>query len=155
MLPFGNGAERILENKSIQSSWHGLDFNQHNQAHIFRAAQEGIVFALTYGFEILQSMGLKSKVIRAGKANMFLSPVFRQAFVNTIGVPLELYDTDGAKGAALGAGVGAGIYSDFSEAFQGLNKLHEELPEVATVKSYTEAYSQWKEILEKEISRHN
>jgi xylulokinase len=151
VLPFGNGAERILENKSIQSSWHGLDFNRHTQAHIFRAAQEGIVFALKYGFEILQAMGIHSSVIRAGKANMFLSPVFRQAFVNTIGVPLQLYDTDGAKGAALGAGVGAGIYSDFSEAFQGLNKLHEEWPEAATVKSYDEAYSQWKEILMNEI----
>jgi xylulokinase len=151
ILPFGNGAERILENKSIQSSWHGLDFNRHTQAHIFRAAQEGIVFALKYGFEILQTMGIQSSVIRAGKTNMFLSPVFRQAFVNTIGVPLQLYDTDGAKGAALGAGVGAGIYSDFSEAFQGLNKLHEEWPEAATVKSYDEAYSQWKEILMNEI----
>jgi xylulokinase len=147
MLPFGNGAERILESKSIQSSWHGLDFNRHTQAHVFRAAQEGIVFALKYGFEILQAMGIKSSVIRAGRANMFLSPVFRQAFVNTMGVPLQLYDTDGAKGAALGAGVGAGIYSDFSAAFQGLNQLHEEMPEVASSKSYDEAYSQWKEIL--------
>lgn len=147
MLPFGNGAERILENKSIQASWHGLDFNRHTQAHIFRAAQEGIVFALKYGFEILQAMGIKSSVIRAGRANMFLSPVFRQAFVNAMGVPLQLYDTDGAKGAALGAGVGAGIYADFNEAFRGLNRLHEEVPEEKMIKEYHAAYQQWKEIL--------
>lgn len=147
MLPFGNGAERILENKSIQASWHGLDFNRHTQAHIFRAAQEGIVFALKYGFEILQTMGIKSSVIRAGRANMFLSPVFRQAFVNAMDVPLQLYDTDGAKGAALGAGVGAGIYADFNEAFRGLNQLHEEVPEEKMIKEYQAAYQLWKEIL--------
>lgn len=151
MLPFGNGAERILENKSIQSSWHGLDFNQHNQSHIFRAAQEGIVFALKYGFEILQSMGLKSKVIRAGQANMFLSPLFRQAFVNTIGVPLELYDTDGAKGAALGAGIGAGIYSSFEEAFQGLTKLREESPNRNLTDQYADIYGNWKTKLNRQL----
>ena len=123
MLPFGNGAERILENKEINSSFYGLNFNQHSQAHIFRAAQEGIVFALKYGFEILQGMGLKTSVIRAGHANMFLSPLFREAFVNTIGARLELYDTDGATGAALGAGVGASVYSSFTEAFKGLKMI--------------------------------
>lgn len=149
MLPFGNGAERILENKILESSWHGLNFNQHNQSHIFRAAQEGIVFALKYGFEILQGMGLKTQVIRAGHANMFLSPLFRQAFVNTIGARLELYDTDGAKGAALGAGVGAGIYTSFDEAFKGLNLILEENPQTNLSPRYQETYNNWKTILNK------
>lgn len=153
MLPFGNGAERILENKVINASWHGLDFNRHSQAHVFRAAQEGIVFALRYGFDILQSMGLKSQVIRAGHANMFLSPVFRNAFVNTIGARLELYDTDGAMGAALGAGVGAGIYSDFKQAFTGLKLLHEETPDKNRQEQHESAYQKWKAILEKQLSR--
>lgn len=144
MLPFGNGAERILENKSIESSWHGLNFNQHNQSHVFRAAQEGIVFALKYGFEILQAMGLKSDVIRAGHANMFLSPLFRQAFVNTIGARLQLYDTDGAKGAALGAGVGVGMFTSFEEAFKGLNQILEEVPETSLTSQYQDTYQKWK-----------
>ncbi len=151
MLPFGNGAERILENKSIECSWHGLNFNQHTQAHIFRAAQEGIVFALKYGFDILQGMGLKTNVIRAGHANMFLSPLFRKAFVNAIGAHLELYDTDGAKGAALGAGVGAGIYASFDEAFKGLNMLLEEAPEQNLVMQYEEVYQKWKTILTNQL----
>jgi xylulokinase len=120
VLPFGNGAERILVNRDIGSSFHGVNFNQHNQSHLFRAAQEGIVFALNYGFEILKDMGLKSEVIKAGHANMFLSPLFREAFVNTTGVKLELYDTNGAMGAAIGAGVGAGIFGSFEQAFKGL-----------------------------------
>lgn len=151
MLPFGNGAERILENKSIESSWHGLNFNQHNQSHIFRAAQEGIVFALKYGFEILQAMGLKSDVIRAGHANMFLSPLFRQAFVNTIGARLQLYDTDGAKGAAIGAGVGAGIFTSFEEAFKGLNQILEEVPETSLSSQYQDTYQKWKANLKSQL----
>jgi xylulokinase len=144
VLPFGNGAERILENKDISASFHGLNFNRHNQAHVFRAAQEGIVFALNYGFEILQSMGLNSEVIRAGHANMFLSPLFREAFVNTTGVRLERYDTDGAKGAALGAGVGAGIYTSFAEAFKGLKHIGSEEPAAMLREQYQAAYQLWK-----------
>jgi len=151
MLPFGNGAERILENKEIAASIYGLNFNRHNQAHLFRAAQEGIVFALNYGFEILQSMGLKSEVIRAGHANMFLSPLFREAFVNTTGVRLERYDTDGAKGAALGAGIGAGVYASFTEAFKGLKKIGHEEPDAVLREQYLTAYHLWKERLSKAL----
>ena len=143
VLPFGNGAERVLENKNINSSFHGLNFNRHQQSHVFRAAQEGIVFALKYGFDVLQEMGLKTNVIRAGNANMFLSPLFREAFVNTIDARLELYDTDGAKGAALGAGVGAGVYSSFEEAFQGLTVMRSEDPNDKLKAPYSEAYQQW------------
>jgi xylulokinase len=143
VLPFGNGAERVLENKNINSSFHGLNFNRHQQSHVFRAAQEGIVFALKYGFDVLQEMGLKTNVIRAGNANMFLSPLFREAFVNTIDARLELYDTDGAKGAALGAGVGAGVYTSFEEAFQGLTVIRSEDPNDKLKAPYNEAYQQW------------
>ncbi|CAN5492564.1 FGGY-family carbohydrate kinase [soil metagenome] len=150
-LPFGNGVERILKNKSIQSSIHGLDFNHHKQAHILRAAQEGIVFALKYGFDILSGMGLKSNVIRAGYANMFLSPLFREAFVNTTGATLELYDTDGAKGAALGAGVGAGIYASPKEAFQGLHMIESRKPESSLSEQYLKSYNRWKQILNDQL----
>jgi xylulokinase len=151
VLPFGNGAERILENKGIEASFHGLNFNRHGQAHMFRAAQEGIVFALKYGFDILQGMGLKTKVIRAGNANMFLSPLFREAFVNTIGARVELYDTDGAKGAALGAGVGAGVFKDFKEAFKGLHIIDSEDPNTGKAEQYQSAYTHWKSQLNKYI----
>lgn len=149
ILPFGNGAERIFENRTLNCSFHGLDFNHHTQAHIFRAAQEGIVFALKYGFELLQDMGLKTSVIRAGHANMFLSPVFREAFVNTIGAPLELYNTDGATGAALGAGVGAGIFGSFADAFRGLKIIDSIEPDDQIQSKYLMAYNEWKNVLKK------
>jgi xylulokinase len=144
VLPFGNGAERVLENRNVDGSFHGLNFNRHDQSHILRSAQEGIVFALNYGFEVLQEMGVTSKVIRAGHANMFLSPLFREAFVNTIGARLELYDTDGAKGAALGAGIGAGIFSSFEEAFSGFHLIQEENPSPDKKEQYGAAYTHWK-----------
>lgn len=149
VLPFGNGAERVLENKAINASILGLDFNRHSQAHLLRASQEGIVFALRYGFDVLQSMGLKTTVIRAGHANMFLSPLFREAFVNTIGAPVELYNTDGATGAALGAGVGAGIFTSMKEAFKGLTIIKEEVPEANKSQQYQKAYERWKTQLNK------
>jgi xylulokinase len=151
VLPFGNGAERVLENKDIASSFYGLNFNRHSQSHVFRAAQEGIVFALKYGFDVLQTMGLKTNVIRAGNANMFLSPLFRRTFVNTIGARLELYDTDGAKGAALGAGVGSGIYNSFEEAFKGLKIIRSEVPDQTTSQQYLSAYNTWLNQLNKHL----
>lgn len=143
VLPFGNGAERILENRDIGASVQGLNFNIHQQAHLFRAGQEGIVFSLAYGFDILQGMGLKTSMIRAGHANMFLSPLFREAFVNTIGATLELYDTDGAKGAALGAGKGAGLFDSFTTAFKGLHKILTEEPNPAKAEQYKNSYTHW------------
>ncbi|GHN02359.1 carbohydrate kinase [Cytophagales bacterium WSM2-2] len=151
VLPFGNGAERILGNKEIGGSVHGLNFNTHHQSHLFRAAQEGIVFALRYGFDILSEMGLKTKVIKAGKANMFLSPVFREAFVNTLEARLELYDTDGAKGAALGSGIGSGIYSSSTEAFKGLHLIESEEPDAGKKESYKGAYDHWRKILNESL----
>jgi xylulokinase len=144
ILPFGNGAERILENRTLNASLYGLDFNHHTQGHILRAAQEGIVFALKYGFDLLQEMGLKSNVIRAGHANMFLSSVFREAFVNTIGAPLELYNTDGATGAAIGAGIGAGVFHSKQDAFKGLKTITVETPDRKMADQYQAAYLKWK-----------
>lgn len=146
-LPFGNGAERVLENQDIKASFINLDFNRHSKKHMYRAAQEGIVFALTYGFEILSDLGAHSSTIRACKANMFLSPLFREAFTNSVNTPLELYDTDGAEGAARGAAVGAGHYKSFKEAFAGLTLLSLTKPEEHLVIEYNKAYQNWKKAL--------
>jgi xylulokinase len=154
ILPFGNGAERILGNKEIESSIHGLNFNTHGQSHLFRAAQEGIAFAIRFGFDILSEMGLNTRVIKAGKANMFLSPVFRDAFVNTLDARLELYDADGSRGAALGAGIGAGIYSSSNEAFRGLKLIDVEEPGNSKKEQYLYAYERWKKILSSSIKNN-
>ncbi len=151
ILPFGNGAERMLENRLIGSRFTGLDFNIHSDAHLFRAAQEGIAFSLKYGFDIMQGNGVLPKVIRAGQANMFLSPVFIEALVNATQTPVELYDTDGAKGAALGGGFGAGIFSTLEEAMEGLTLLKTIEPVQASSPAYEEAYQNWKTELGKMI----
>ena len=145
IIPFGNGAERILENKDIGCSIHGINFNIHNQSDIIRAAQEGIVFSFQYGMEIMKGMGMDIRLIRAGNANMFLSPIFRQTLAGVSGATIELYDTDGAAGAAKGAGIGAGIYKDNKDAFASLEKLAVIEPERES--EYKEAYENWKKRL--------
>lgn len=146
IVPFGNGAERILENKETGCSFRGINFNIHSRSDIVRAAQEGIVFSFQYGIEIMQEMGLDIKVVRAGNANMFLSPIFKQTLASLSGATIELYDTDGAAGAAKGAGIGAGIYASPKEAFASLEKLAVIEPESDT-SSYREAYRRWKSYL--------
>lgn len=144
VLPFGNGAERILNNKNIGSHILGIDFNWHSHSHLIRAVQEGIAFAFKYGIEIMNEMGLDIRVIRAGKSNMFLSPIFRQTLSNITNALIELYDTDGAQGAARGAAVGAGYYKSFSEAFQTLNKTEIITPSKNEIERTSESYSLWK-----------
>ncbi|MBN2762508.1 MAG: carbohydrate kinase [Bacteroidales bacterium] len=151
ILPFGNGAERMLRNKDTGCSISGLNFNVHNKAHLMRAAQEGIVFSFNYGIEIMESIGIKPSVIRAGNSNMFLSPLFRDALASTAGATIELYDTDGARGAALGAGIGAGIYKSFSDAFQHLKKLQTVEPDTSNTNAYKDAYQNWLDKLKKFI----
>ena len=151
IVPFGNGAERVLENKEIGCSINGLNFNKHNKAHLVRAAQEGIVFSFCYGMEIMQQMGMDIQKIHAGKANMFLSPLFRNTLAGVSGATIELYDTDGSVGAAKGAGIGAGIYKDNHEAFASLDKLEVIVPDEKNRDAYLAAYASWKETLCKSI----
>ena len=144
IIPFGNGAERVLENREVGCSIRGLSFTKHNRAHIVRAAQEGIVFSFCYGMEIMQQMGMDIKKVHAGKANMFLSPLFRDTLAGVSGATIELYETDGSAGAAKGAGIGAGIYKDHDEAFASLKKLAVIEPDEANRSAYLEAYADWK-----------
>ena len=151
ILPFGNGAERVLGNKNIGAQISGIGFNIHTDAHLFRAAQEGIVFSFKYGMEIMEQIGIHAKVIRAGKANMFLSPVFRETLAGVSGATIELYNTDGSVGAARGAGIGSGYYASAKEAFANLKKLETVLPDTSKSAQYEEAYQNWKIQLEKYI----
>lgn len=155
ILPFGNGAERMLQNREIDCSIHGLNFNTHSKAHIARAAQEGIVFSFKYGMDIMNEMGIDIDVIRAGSANMFLSPVFRDTLSGVTGTVIELFDTNGAVGAAKGAGIGAGIYQSAEEAFASLKKIDVIEPDGLKADKYCAAYSTWKERLDKLMADNN
>lgn len=145
ILPFGNGAERILENKILGGLLSNIDLNSHRSEHIFRACQEGIAFAFRYGLDIMRENGVNPQIIRAGRANLFQSELFRDVFVNVTGIPVELYDNDGSIGAALGAGIGAGIFKSPKEAFINSKALKMIEPNKRTV--YEEIYHDWKTLL--------
>jgi xylulokinase len=143
VIPFGNGAERVLENANVGAQVLGLDFNRHSRAHLLRAAQEGIAFAFKYGMDVMKEMGMDIRMIRAGQTNMFLSPLFRETLANCTGAGIELYETDGAQGAARGAAVGAGLYASFREAFISLSKKHEVHPAELAMDATHDAYERW------------
>lgn len=150
VIPFGNGVERVMENRDMGCSIHGLDFNRHRQAHLLRASQESVAFALYYGMEVMRDMGMSVNKIHAGKANMFLSPVFRDTLAGVSDATIELYDTDGSVGAARGAGLGAGVYTNADEAFASLRRWMVVEPDRALTKQYKESYLLWKNIIEKQ-----
>lgn len=152
ILPFGNGAERVLCNRETGCSIHGLNFLTHGREHLARAAQEGIVFAFQAGIDIMKDMGMEVRKIHAGHANMFLSPLFRHTLANVSGAVIELYDTDGAAGAARGAGIGAGIYASPSEAFATLHVIERTEPDAALTAATAEAYALWQRRLKAELS---
>lgn len=150
MLPFGNGAERMLNNRLVGAHVHNLDFNIHTSEHLVRATQEGIAFAFRYGLDIMRENKMDPRIIKAGKANMFLSEVFTSSFVNATGVPVELYKTDGSAGAAIGAGVGIAYYTGPSSAFSVRQPL--KVVEPSAEAAYDHLYKQWKERLEAQLS---
>ena len=151
ILPFGNGAERILENRQLGSSIHGINFNNHNANTLARAAQEGVAFSFKYGMDIMQATGMETKVIRAGHANMFLSPIFRTTLASVADAVIELYDTDGSVGAAPGAALGCGYYATPEEAFRPLRKIKMVTPDRSHHEMYLEAYARWEEVLQREL----
>jgi len=152
VYPFGNGPERVLGEQNVGAGFLQIDFNRHKTAHIIRAVQEGIAFALNYGLEVMHEVGLNIGMIRAGSSNMYQSTVFRQALANTSGLPIELFDTDGALGAAIGAGIGAEIFQNRKEAFKGLKKISDIEPEKELHEEYQNAYENWKLELTKNLN---
>nr|WP_294941301.1 FGGY family carbohydrate kinase [uncultured Mucilaginibacter sp.] len=150
ILPFGNGAERMLNNKQVGAHLHNIDLNLHTPAHVFRAAQEGIACAFRYGLDIMRENGMSPSVVRAGKSNMFLSNVFTESFVDATGLAVELYNNDGSLGAAIGAGIGAEIFASAAEAFSNTNA--EAYVEPKNTEAFEEVYQDWKAILDKHLA---
>lgn len=148
VLPFGNGAERVLKNREISSTFHGINFNTHTPAHLFRASQEGIAFSFRYGLDVMRETGIIPEVIRAGETNMFQSRVFREVLSSVTGTAINLCNSDGATGAARGSGIGCGYYNDESEAFNGLETIGVTEPRKSLSGVYEAKYNQWKELLE-------
>lgn len=151
ILPFGNGAERMLNNKQVGAHLQNIDLNLHQQSHIFRAANEGIASSFRYGLDIMRENGMHPTVIRAGRTNMFLSDLFTETFVNTTGVAVELYNNDGSLGAALGAGIGAEIFTTATEAFSNSKPVAYVEPKITD--QFNDIYENWKNVLQDHLTK--
>ena len=150
VIPFGNGAERMLNNKTVGAHFHNLDLNVHKPADIFRAVQEGIAFSFRYGLDIMRANGMNPKLIRAGATSLFSSEVFTDAFVNACGVPVELYQNDGSVGAAIGAGIGVGEFTP-DNAFINVKPI--KVVEPKSQNMYDLFYRDWKGLLDGHLNR--
>lgn len=151
VLPFGNGAERVLGNRNIGAAFSGLDLVRHSFPHLLRATQEGIAFSFRYGIDVMREIGLDLRVIRAGKANLFLSPLFRETLSTLCDADIQLYDTDGSLGAARGGALGAGFYASPAEAFATLERVSDVHPRSEWAPALEESYQNWKNLLIKSL----
>ena len=150
-LPFGNGAERMLNNRIVGGHFFNLDFNLHSAAHMVRAVQEGIAFSFRYGLDIMRENGIDPTVIRAGESNLFLSEVFTHSFANVNNVTIEFYEGDGSFGAAVGAGIGAGIYKSAAEAMK--NRKTKKIVTPKDNVKFDVLYEQWKDLLNDQLNK--
>jgi xylulokinase len=142
ILPFGNGAERMLGNRDVGAQYLGIQFNRHQAPHFYRAGLEGISFSFVYGAQVMQTLGLDVSVLRAGNDNLFQSAIFAQTIANLLHCRIEVLRSTGAAGAALAAGVGIGLWKDPSEAMGMLELVQVFEPQDKT-EHYQEAYLDW------------
>jgi len=150
-LPFGNGSERMLNNQNIGAHFCNLNLNTHTQAHLCRAALEGIAFAFYYGMEIMKEDGLNAQIVRAGNDNLFQSEVLTSTLATLLGQPIEIYNTTGAVGAAKAAAFDKDELEVFSENKTSADKVEEIMPK-KEVSPYFDAYENWKSIVEQKLN---
>ncbi|MDX1912803.1 MAG: FGGY family carbohydrate kinase [Saprospiraceae bacterium] len=150
ILPFGNGAERMLEHRNTGAIVSGLNFNRHNQAHLYRAALEGIAFSFVWGVNVMRNMGISISKMRVGGGNLFESAIFSSTISTLLNIEIEIYDTNGAAGAARAAGVAVGLYTNPEEAAGCLlNVLQKQEPQSADSPALEAAYVRWCNYLNK------
>ncbi len=147
ILPFGNGAERMLNNRDIGTRMVNINLNNHTKAHLCRAALEGIAFSFVYGMEILKSDGSKVNVMRAGNDNLFRSDIFSNTVATLIGHDIEIYNTTGAIGAARAADLHKGDFELFGKRIIENDYVMTYEPS-NDKQAYQKAYETWKNELE-------
>jgi len=114
-LPYLTGERTPHLDPHVRGAWVGLGLH-HTQAHLMRAALEGVAFALRQGFEALEATGFKATEMRLAGGGTAEMP-WKQLLTDVLRIPL--YATTvaaaSARGAALLAGIGIGIYADAND----------------------------------------
>ena len=147
LIPFGNGAERMLNNKEIGTRIVNMNLNNHHKGHICRAALEGIAFSFVYGIEILKSDGIDASVIRAGNDNLFRSEIFANTVATLIEQEIEIFNTTGAIGAARAANLHTGDFESFGKSIMDNDHVMTYMP-FKDKQPYIDAFKNWKKELE-------
>ena len=147
ILPFGNGAERMFNNKNIGTHFLNMNLNIHTSSHLFRAALEGIAFSFVFGMECLKEDDATISVIRAGNDNLFRSEIFSNTVATLIGHEIEIYNTTGAVGAARAVGLIDGDFEKFGNKITQNDYVMTYKPAKENT-PYIAAYQNWKKELQ-------
>lgn len=144
-LPFINGSN---EDPLARGCFIGLS-NYHDRRHIFRAVYEGIVFShLTHVKRLLKKRPEPAAVRLAGGASN--SRVWVQMFADILQIPIETVDCkeQGIVGAAMAAGVGTGIYTDYRQAVEKIIRITDRVqPEPKYGRIYEMKYQSYQMIV--------
>jgi xylulokinase len=145
-LPYLTGERTPHPDPLARGAWIGLTV-RHTRAHVTRAVLEGVAFGIKDSFTLIQEAGLGSidqVRISGGGAK---SPIWRQIMADVLGVELVTVNTTegAAYGAALLAGVGAGIYDDVPTACNStIQVTGRTTPDDAAVAIYADYYPRYR-----------
>jgi len=143
VIPFGNGSERMFNNKNIGTHFFNLNLNIHSESHLYRASLEAIAFSFVYGIEIMKDDGTQIKIIKAGNDNLFKSDIFSNTVSTLINHDIEIYNTTGSVGAARASGLIDGDFDKFGDFLSQNNHVKTYKPNKNN-KEYIKAYKNWK-----------
>lgn len=134
---------------NAKSNFFNIDQNT-SYADICYSVAEGVAFIHKYHVDFLKNAGLPVKTIRL-TGGISKSRVWNQIFANVLQVPIVGVDCEetGALGSAIAAGIGAGVYRDYEDAFEKAVKVKEPvLPDETTYPIYEKRYKEWTRINE-------
>ncbi|HIS53317.1 MAG TPA: carbohydrate kinase, partial [Candidatus Onthomonas avicola] len=146
-LPFLNGSN---EDPLAKGTFVGLT-GFHDRRHMLRAVYEGVVFShLTHVNKLLRNRSRPASVRLAGGAAN--SPVWVQIFADALQIPVDSIEDKelGAQGAAMAAGVAAGVYRDYADAAARTVRLTGTVqPRAEYARHYQEKYSVYRDVVDR------
>ena len=119
---------------------------RHDRGALARAVLEGVAFGLRDSLELLAALGVRADVGRVSGGGA-RSALWLRIVASVLGIPLErtAVDEGAAYGAALLAGVRAGVFADVHEAVERCVRVREVIePDRAWTGAYAELYDRFR-----------
>jgi len=149
-LPHFTGTACPDFNPQARGAFVGISF-KHKRAHFIKALVESVAFMLRENIDLLKSLSIPVEKVRslggAAKSNFWL-----QIKADVLNLPVDLPECSEAAslGAAILAGVGAGVYKDIDEAIKVATSTKKTLmPQPKNVSAYQEVYQRYLDLYQR------